>query len=198
MAEKRHYQLKKRAKAQEETRRRITEATIDLHRTVGPAATRISEIARRAGVERVTVYNHFPEDVELFQACSDHWRSLHPVPEPAAWMEIADPAERLRTGLSELYSWYRKTEPMISNVLRDAELLPALKSVIDGGLGRYLEVVTGLLTRDLPGASDAKTRLTAARAATSFYLWRALAPLGDKRAADLAAGLVELSAGQAD
>ncbi|MCY7302061.1 MAG: TetR/AcrR family transcriptional regulator, partial [Thermoleophilia bacterium] len=43
-------------------------------RTVGPAATQISEIARRAGVQRVTVYNHFPDEASLFAACSAHWR----------------------------------------------------------------------------------------------------------------------------
>jgi AcrR family transcriptional regulator len=194
MAEKRRYQLKKRAEQQEETRRRITEATVELHLTVGPAATRVSEIARRAGVERVTVYNHFPEDAELFLACSDHWRSLHPNPDPARWAEIVDPGERLRTGLFEVYGWYRETEPMTANVLRDAEVLPALKSVIEGGLARYLEFAAGVLSRDLPGDGDPNRRQTAALAAVGFHLWRALSPLGDREAADLAAGLVELAA----
>ena len=85
MAEKRKYELKKRAERQEETRRRIVEATVALHLEKGPAVTRISEIARRAGVQRVTVYNHFPYETSLLAACSSHWRALHPAPDPASW-----------------------------------------------------------------------------------------------------------------
>ena len=90
-AGKRKYELKKRAEQVEATRRRITEATVELHRTVGPAATQISEIARRAGVQRVTVYNHFPDEAALFAACSAHWRALHPAPDPAAWLDDDGP-----------------------------------------------------------------------------------------------------------
>ena len=80
MGEKRKYELKKRAERLADTRRRITEATVELHRTVGPAATQINEVARRSGVQRMTVYNHFPDDTALLAACSAHWRALHPTP----------------------------------------------------------------------------------------------------------------------
>src|SRR5437016_11947100 len=133
MSDKRKYELKKRAERLEETRRRITEATVELHRTVGPAATRISEVARRAGVQRATVYNHFPDDATLFAACSSHWRALHPAPDPARWAEIPDGRERLRVALRDLYAWFRETEPMTANVLRDAQLLPALRQIVEGG-----------------------------------------------------------------
>src|SRR5438067_7992681 len=126
MATKRKYELKKRAERLAETRRRITETTVELHRTVGPAATQISEIARRAGVQRVTVYNHFPDEPSLLAACSSHWRDLHPAPDPAAWLALEDAGERLRVGLGELYAWFRETEPMTANILRDAALMPAL------------------------------------------------------------------------
>src|SRR4051812_21205209 len=116
----RTYRQKKRAEQSAETRRKIVEATVALHREVGPAATQINEIARLAGVQRVTVYSHFPDEVSLFMACSAHWRALHPAPDPATWLSIEDPAKRLRLGLRELYEWYRKTEPMTGNVLRDA------------------------------------------------------------------------------
>src|SRR3954471_19243501 len=123
---RRKYELKKRAERQAETRRRIVQATEELHRTVGPAKTTISEVAERAGVQRLTVYNHFPEERELFAACSAHFRQENPAPDPAAWAEIADPDERLRTALTELYAYYERTEDMTGNVRRDAELLPAL------------------------------------------------------------------------
>ncbi|HEY7876205.1 MAG TPA: helix-turn-helix domain-containing protein, partial [Actinomycetota bacterium] len=111
MATTRKYELKKRAEKADETRRRITEATVELHRTVGPAATQITEVARRAGVQRVTVYNHFPNEASLLAACSAHWRSLHPSPDPASWATSKTTDERLRRGLGELYAWYRETEP---------------------------------------------------------------------------------------
>src|SRR5687767_12284333 len=123
MSVKRKYELKQRAKGVEETRRRIVAATVELHRSVGPAATRVSEIARRAGVQRVTVYSHFPDEAALLAACSAHWRSLHPAPDPAGWRAVAGAGERLRLGLQELYAWYRETEAMTANVLRDAELV---------------------------------------------------------------------------
>jgi AcrR family transcriptional regulator len=196
LAQRRKYELKKRAERLEETRRRITEATVELHGTVGPAATKISEIARRAGVERVTVYNHFPDDTSLLTACSQHWQALHPAPDPSTWLAIPDPGERLRTGLGKLYALYRETAPMMANLQRDAESLPALKAVLDGGLGAYLEAVRGILTAPFQAEGRTGERVKAAAgAATSFHLWRSLSELGDEEAADLAANLVEAAAG---
>src|SRR5919198_1726424 len=82
MPGKRKYELKLRAERLEETRRRIVEATSDLHRTVGPAATQVTEVARRAGVQRRTIYNHFPDEATLLEACSSHWRARPPPPPP--------------------------------------------------------------------------------------------------------------------
>ena len=195
MADKRKYELKRRAERLEQTRLRITEATVALHRTVGPAATQITEIARRAGVQRVTVYNHFPDEASLFAACSAHWRALHPAPDPAAWLAIEGAAERLRLGLRELYAWYRETEPMTANILRDAETVPAMRPIVEQGLGGYLESVRRILTEPIRVRGRRRERVaTAARAATDFHLWRVLAPLGDADAAELAAGFVELAA----
>jgi AcrR family transcriptional regulator len=196
MSAKRKYELKKRAERLAETRRRITEATIELHRTVGPAATQINEVARRAGVQRMTVYNHFPDESSLFAACSAHWRALHPAPDPAAWRALEQPGARLRLGLGELYAWYRETEPMTANVLRDAQVLPALRPIIEGGLLRYLDQARQVLIEPIAVRGHRRERVdAAARAAVDFHLWRSLAPLGDPEAAELAAGLVELAAG---
>jgi AcrR family transcriptional regulator len=195
MAGRRKYELRKRAVQLEETRRRIVEATVELHRTVGPAETRITEVARRAGVRRVTVYSHFPDEASLFAACSAHWRAQHPAPEPARWAALADPGERLRAGLRDLYAWFRETEPMTANVLRDLERLPALRDVVESGLGGYLGTVRALLAEPFALRGRSRRRLEAALgAALDFHLWRALSPLGDVEAADLAAGLVELAA----
>jgi AcrR family transcriptional regulator len=195
MGEKRKYELQKRAERLAETRRRITEATVELHRTVGPAATHINEVARRAGVQRMTVYNHFPNDTALLTACSAHWRALHPTPDLAAWRAVADPGARLRLGLGQLYGWYRETEPMTGNVLRDAQLLPTLRTILEAGLLRYLDQARQVLTEPLNARGPRRQRVeAAARAAIDLHTWRALASLGDAEAADLAAGLIELAA----
>jgi AcrR family transcriptional regulator len=206
----RPYRLRKRAAAQAETHRRIVEAASELHRTIGPAATTISEVARRAGVQRVTVYDHFPDDGALFGACSAHWRELHPAPDLAAWHAIGDPGHRLRRGLRELYAWYRETEPMTANILRDAEVLPPLQEIVDHGLGAWLEAAVTTLAEPFAdgtqvsvhgsqpsgGRADRLPRRLAAalRLATAFGTWRTLSPLGDDEAAGLMATFVDLTA----
>jgi AcrR family transcriptional regulator len=181
----RKYELKQRAEHVEDTRRRIVEATSRLHLERGPAATSIAEIARRAGVQRRTVYNHFPDDSALFAACSAHWGVLHPPPDPGGWTD-------LRQGLRELYTWYCETEQMTANVLRDAQVLPSLQRVIEPELGAYLEAVRTALAKGLGRGRrvDAALRLV-----TDFHPWRSLAPLGEEEAAELAAEFVELAAG---
>ncbi|MDX6647640.1 MAG: hypothetical protein QOK40_3367 [Miltoncostaeaceae bacterium] len=116
----RPYQLSRRAERQQETRRRIVEAAIELHQTLGPAATTVIDIADRAGVGRVTVYRHFPDEASLARACSDRYFERHPAPDPDLWAGIPDPGERLRTALTEVYAYHRATEAMISRVLADA------------------------------------------------------------------------------
>jgi AcrR family transcriptional regulator len=111
-----------------DTRRRITRAAVELHQTLGPARTSVSEIARRAGVDRVTVYRHFPDDAALLAACSADFRARNPLPGTARWSTLTDPRQRLRRGLRDLYSYYEQTGPMLANVIRDAEHMPALRA----------------------------------------------------------------------
>jgi len=115
------YNLKARAERYRQTRQRIVEATVELHRTAGPARTTITDIAKKAGVERQTVYNHFPDELSLFKACSAHNRALNPPPDPEPWKLISDSEERLRRALAEVYAYYRRNEQMLANVTRDAQ-----------------------------------------------------------------------------
>ena len=117
---KRRYRKRRRAELEDQTRLRITEAAVDLHGSVGPAKTTISAIADRAGVQRATVYRHFPDEAALFDACSSHWAAQHPLPDLEAWAAIEDPGERLTTALAELYAWYADAEYMLDKTTRDA------------------------------------------------------------------------------
>src|SRR5215218_9654796 len=108
---KRRYEKRARATKEQATRLRIIEAAIALHGTVGPARTTISAIAERAGVRRATVYRHFPDERTLLLGCSSTWAARNPLPDPATWAAIADPAERLERALDALYTWYERVEP---------------------------------------------------------------------------------------
>lgn len=119
---RRKYELKKRAEREQETRLRITRATLELHETVGPALTTRSAIAKRAGVSRPTVYSHFPDELSLGKACSSLDLSENPLPDPWSWEQIADPERRLRVALSELYDYFRRREGLLANILRDQEM----------------------------------------------------------------------------
>src|SRR5215813_5696546 len=125
--QKRAYRMTRRAENEEQTRLRITESAVALHEELGPARTSISAIAERAGVRRSTVYRHFPDEDTLFAACSSHWRAHNPPPDPRAWAAEADPAERSRRALGELYAFYASTEAMYVSLLRDEPLLPVVR-----------------------------------------------------------------------
>jgi AcrR family transcriptional regulator len=112
--------MRRRAQAQEETRQKIVDAAVDLHCSQGPARTTVSQIAARAGVQRNTYYAHFPEERELFLACSAASLERDPLPDPEAWLAIAPGRQRLAAGLGELYGWYARNSEMVENVTRDA------------------------------------------------------------------------------
>src|SRR3954470_17045673 len=124
--EKRQYRMKRRAEQEAETRLRITESAVDLHGTLGPANTSVSAVAEHAGVRRSTVYRHFPDERALFGACSAHWAASNPPPDIGRWGSIADPEERLRVALAELYAFYRQARGMLERLLRGAADPPLL------------------------------------------------------------------------
>jgi len=126
----RRYELKRRASRQNETRQRIVDATVHLHQTVGGAKTTISAIAEKAGVERLTVYRHFPDERALFTACTSHYLALNPPPDPSKWEKISQAERRLHTALTAIYAFHRRTEPMFTRADRDLEEIPVLREVM--------------------------------------------------------------------
>jgi AcrR family transcriptional regulator len=199
MATTRKYELKERARRQEETRRRITEATVGLHESVGPAHTQISEIARRAGVERLTVYKHFPDQSSLFEACSAHWRAGHPPPDPKPWSAIPDPRLRTRTALEAVYAYFGENEQMLANIIRDAESIPTLRQALEAGSLAYLAGIRDLIVAGWSVRGRRRERLsTVADLALDFHAWRFLTrrrELSKAEAADLMVSLVACAAG---
>jgi AcrR family transcriptional regulator len=170
----RTYELKRRAERQDETRRRIVEAAVELHSTVGPARETVAALAERAGVTRPTVYAHFPDADSLFRACSSHVRETVPPPDPGAWRAIPRPAERVRAALRDVYAYYGRLEPLLENIERDAAVLPILRE-IGSYRSRYLDEVRELLLDAWPAGEGATGRLRRAIGhALDFRTWQSL------------------------
>ena len=162
--ENRKYEKRVRAEKQEQTRRRIAAATAELHAQVGPARTTIAAIAKRAGVQRPTVYNNFPSDKDLFAACQAHFMEQSPPPD-------LDPAHGLERVLGDLYGWWRANERMSGNVDRDRGVVPALDELLrETGDARFDALADAL-------GSDSDSRALI-RVALTFKTWQTLARRG--------------------
>jgi len=191
--QKRQYRMKERAEAEQRTRQRITESTVELHGTVGPAHTSVSAIARHAGVRRSTVYRHFPDEVSLFSACTTAWTAANPFPHVERWAAIDDPDRRVVAALGELYRHYRRTEAMMTNILRDEGTMPIVQRML-GGYRGYLDSARKALMKGRTARGGSRQRVLAALGhALAFATWRSLVReqgLGDAAAADLMSRLV--------
>lgn len=170
----RKYQLRRRAETMEATRLRITQAAVELHGTIGPARTTIAGIAERAGVQRHTVYRHFPTDEDLFEACTTYYWGRHPWPDPASWQEVDDPERRFVRALSDLYEFYADVEPMLTNVLRDAGEVPVAQQAL-ATFTTFLDDVTRVLLGCCAPARGRKRFAEGiARHAAAFPTWQSL------------------------
>ncbi len=174
----------------ERTRGRITRAAVELHGSIGPAATTMSAVAALAGVTRATLYRYFPNEEKLFSACSADWLAANPRPDAAGWAAIPDPVRRLGAGLEELYAYYRSTEQMRANLLRDIEALPP---GIRSGLAALPGSAAGVLEAGWPAHPAARLRRAAIAHAVAFETWRSFARAGltDHEAVGMMVGLVE-------
>jgi AcrR family transcriptional regulator len=189
----RKYEMKRRAERVQETRRRIAEAAMELHETVGPVRTTVSAIAEKAGVQRHTYYAHFPEDKDLYRACSAHHMERNPLPDPSRWAEISGPEERLTRALSEVYAYFGDNEALLTNVLRDTPLDPVLQEN-NVFLFRHWEAMRDTIADAFEASGARREALLAAIAlALDFQTWRTLVrqqELSQNRAVELMVGMV--------
>ncbi len=169
-APNRPYRLGKRAAKQDETRRRIVEAAVDLHGTIGPARTTVSQIAARAGVQRHTFYAHFPDERSLLLACSGLALERDPLPAVEEWARLAPGRARIGHGLAELYGWYARNAELAACVLRDAEQHAPTGEIVALRMGPTFARAFDLLAEDLGARQQAVLRV-----ALDFACWRRLA-----------------------
>ena len=195
----RKYELRRRAEKRDETRRRITEAALELHRSVGAARTTVSALAERAGVQRHTVYAHFPDEDALLHACTSHWAEQHPFPDLGRWASLPTADERLRRTFRDLYAFYGSDDAMLANGLRDSRDIPFLRERW-GHTARELAALADDLTRAFRLRGGRRTRARAAVGhALHFTTWRSLAReqgLSSNGAAELMVRLVRAAASE--
>jgi AcrR family transcriptional regulator len=172
-------------------RRRIVEAAVELHRTIGPAASTFTAVAERAGVQRHTLYRHFPQPELLFDACRAHFMAVHPPPVVISWSGLAAPAERARRGLDDLYRYFAANRDMISRVLRDADQVP---------VGAGFRRLQGQVAEAIAGDRRDGSLQALALLAVDFGTWETLVGAGSlshSRAVELMSGLFGTVAGSA-
>ncbi len=182
----RTYTLKRRAEQQADTRRRIVEAAVDLHSSVGPALTTFSMIAARAGVQRHTLYAHFPDDRSLSLACSGLTMERDPLPDAAPWRAIADRRARLRAALSAIYGWYERNAALAACVLRDAEYHALTREIIAMRFGPFMAAYQEVLGAKLSAKQRALLQL-----ALNFFTWRTLVRDGGLKTAAAVEAMVQ-------
>lgn len=173
MKGKRSYKMGRRAEAQEETRQRIVEATMALHEEVGIRATSICAIAERAGVQRLTVYRHFPDDAAVFSACTGEWTRRNPPPEPALWEAIDDPAKRVSSALRAYYGYYAVTHRMWSVAHREGPGVPVIRTVL-AEHDQSLAALANSLATGRRGSKAYKRAVATLHHGLSFPTWELL------------------------
>ena len=189
----RTYTLKRRAEQQADTRRRIVEAAVELHGSLGPARTPLSMVAERAGVQRHTLYAHFPDERSLLLACSGLAAERDPLPDADPWRAIADRDERLRVGLRAVWGWYGRNAELAACVLRDAEHHAPTREISEMRFGPYVRAWREVLGEVLGPEGRAMLGLM-----LGFHAWRSLVREGGLEqgaAIDVAAQAVEYAGG---
>ena len=195
VARKRKYELRKRADKQAETRRRIVEATVMFHSTVGPARTTVADICRQAGIQRTTFYRHFPDELSLFKECRAFAETERPLPDPIACAAIANPIARMRSGLATAYAYYREYEGPMAAIIRDSEVMPA-----GGAFFQFADRLREVMAAAWKAKGKRHARILAACGhAADFQAWRSLARkqgLSDAEVIEAMVALVRSAAGK--
>jgi AcrR family transcriptional regulator len=168
----RSYKLGRRGESAEETRRRIVQATFDLHGEQGIADTTMKQIAERAGVSIGTVYHHFPTDPDAIAACGAHTAVHVPAPTAAIFEGAASRRARIERLFGAFFAYYERL-PALASVRRDQHLAAPL---------REYAAHEAALRRDLAaraiGAPAKDARVTLAAALVDFDVHSALTRQG--------------------
>ena len=100
---------------------------------------------------------------------ADRHGTRHPLPDAAAWRDIADRRERLATGLRAVYDWYGRHASLMACVVRDSEHHKLTREI-----GQLRFAPSAMAWREvLCAALNAKHRAML-HLALSFHTWQSL------------------------
>ncbi|MBV9497670.1 MAG: TetR/AcrR family transcriptional regulator [Acidobacteria bacterium] len=140
----RHYRMQRRADSALDTKRRIVEATHQLHLDKGVGATTFRDIASRADVGIGTVYHHFPTYDDVVAACGEFTMALVQPPTAQIFHGITDPGDRIRTLVSELFAFHKRT-PWMERIRSERSQFAALERSMTQGEEHRRELVAAAL-----------------------------------------------------
>jgi len=170
----RPYDRRRRSAAVDDTRRRITEATVALHAEKGVGATTYADIARRADVAIPTVYNHFPERSHLIAACGAHLAESLPHPGPEIFAGCRGASSRLARLVGSLSSFYAARGPWLRRQLGESAALPEMADSLERRQAALRELVREALAPAFRGAPP-EGLLAPAVALLDYAAWTSLA-----------------------
>jgi len=164
----REYRLGRRGEAVEETRRRLTQATFELHNERGVARTSMKDIAERADVGVGTVYHHFPTYNDAITACGHLTMSVYPPPS----LETLDGHRgwsRVEALVTTLMGYWAQC-PFLAEVRCERSRYPALDAAAVG-LDAWQ---AAFVHRALEPLGVAPEHEAVALALTDYGVWQAL------------------------
>jgi AcrR family transcriptional regulator len=179
----RGYELKHRAEAVEETRRRIIQATFELHGEKGVLATSMQDVAERADVALRTVYNHFPTQDDLVDGCSKKVMVLLAPPTPAIFRGLTTFEERMRTLVTQLFAMYERGAAMLDVARCEQGEVKGLADFVASEAASREALVREALRPFEPRSRTVRE----VAALTDFYVWKACTQqnLTTRQAADV-------------
>jgi AcrR family transcriptional regulator len=164
------------------TRQRIVEAAVELHTTVGPARTTVMAIAERAGVQRHTVYAHFPDEAAILRACTAHWFAANPLPDHERWAGIASFEGRVEAAIREVHAYWERTADDLAPIMADVGRVDAMGEAV-AFWGERIAAWVAAVIGGLRLRGRRRTRTEAAlRLALALETWRSLTSSGLDRA----------------
>lgn len=167
MNDKRTYTMTSRARAVEETRRRILAASAELHGERLVADIGLDDIADRAGVSVQTLLRHFGSRSGLVEASIRHARA-------EVEAERRSPVGDVGAAVRTIVDHYERRGDAVLVMLAQERHEELMRQVTEDGRRLHRAWVAEVFAPYLPGSGDAEALIDLLVVATDVYTWKLL------------------------